>query len=608
MPFQMKLKLSKVKHTKTKDDEEETSSESDSESEAARSFPNRSVKLKHSKVKHTKMKDGVQDGNGSESDSESEITRSLKNHSVLCDRGNISGQRIFGFKTPKKKDAMAQKAAQSVGTPSPKTPKHQLSGTARNISLTPKTPKGLPKSKTGTPKSACGTPKSTHSTPRSKLGTPRTPHTPHGSLIEVARVNNTPYSLRTKVKKFISHMAEKELLEDSDISPDESSYDISSEEGSTESSSDSEVEESPKGTPDLKTSCTPRQSARKRKDLNFIPVTDDYFQTMNAKSVTSNHTLRRLKNPRLAQDQVRELLGQVADLHKENLQALSLEHCANFSKWMICLREGFSVMLYGIGSKRNLLMRFQELYLSHETVLIVNGFFPSLTIKEILDSVVKSVLGLDWSGSTADCLSLIEREFQSDENLSLYLIVHNIDGPTLRTHKVQDVLARLAAVRNIYLLASVDHINAPLIWDQRKLSIFNFRWWDATTLLPYMAETSFETSLLGQQTGSLALSSLRNVFRSLTNNSREIFLLIVRHQLTNKSNASYTGIAFRDLYRSCRENLLVSSDLALRAQLSEFLDHHLVKSRRSIDGTEMLTIPIENTILQQFIDQQAEEP
>ncbi|KAJ8866725.1 hypothetical protein PR048_032586 [Dryococelus australis] len=412
-------------------------------------------------------------------------------------------------------------------------------------------------------------------------------------------------------------MAERELLNDnSDISVDESSYEINSNEETTDSSdSDDPVSrrstlelcktpESCKNTTDQKATRTPRQSARKRKGLNFIPETDDYFLAMSSKSLTSNHTLRRLKNPRLAQDQVRELLGQVTDRHKECSHNLSLDHCGNFSKWMICvLEEGFSVMLYGVGSKRNLLLEFQEMYLSQETVLVVNGFFPSLTIKEILDSIVKDVLDWDWSGTPVECLSLIEKEFQSDEELSLYLIIHNLDGPALRTHKIQDILARLAAVRNIYLLASVDHINAPLIWDQRKLSAFNFRWWDATTLLPYMAETSFETSLLGQQTGSLALSSLRNVFRSLTNNAKEIFLLVVKHQLTNKSNASYTGFAFRDLYRACREDLLVSSDLALRAQLSEFLDHHLVKSRRGIDGTEILTIPIGNNILQQFIEQ-----
>lgn len=61
---------------------------------------------------------------------------------------------------------------------------------------------------------------------------------------------------------------------------------------------------------------------------------------------------------------------------------------------------------------------------------------------------------------------------------------------------------------------------------------------------------------------------------------------------------------FKDLYWSCRESFLVSSDLVLRAQLTEFLDHKLVKSKRSVDGTEQLIIPIDSSLLQQFLDEQ----
>lgn len=65
-----------------------------------------------------------------------------------------------------------------------------------------------------------------------------------------------------------------------------------------------------------------------------------------------------------------------------------------------------------------------------------------------------------------------------------------------------------------------------------------------------------------------------------------------------------SGLPFKDLYSKCREQFLVSSDLALRAQLTEFLDHKLVKMKRSYDGSENLVIPIENTLLQQFLEQQ----
>lgn len=60
---------------------------------------------------------------------------------------------------------------------------------------------------------------------------------------------------------------------------------------------------------------------------------------------------------------------------------------------------------------------------------------------------------------------------------------------------------------------------------------------------------------------------------------------------------------FKDLYRAAREQFLVSSDLALRAQLTEFIDHKLVRTKRTYDGAEHLTIPLDKSLLKQFMEQ-----
>ena len=54
----------------------------------------------------------------------------------------------------------------------------------------------------------------------------------------------------------------------------------------------------------------------------------------------------------------------------------------------------------------------------------------------------------------------------------------------------------------------------------------------------------------------------------------------------------------------CRESFLVNSDVTLRAQLTEFRDHKLLKSKRSAEGVEMLVIPLEAAIIQEFLSQQ----
>ena len=57
--------------------------------------------------------------------------------------------------------------------------------------------------------------------------------------------------------------------------------------------------------------------------------------------------------------------------------------------------------------------------------------------------------------------------------------------------------------------------------------------------------------------------------------------LVARHQLESaEEEDNYQGLAFMELYRKCRAEFLVASDLALRAQLTEFRDHKLVRSKK----------------------------
>ena len=46
-------------------------------------------------------------------------------------------------------------------------------------------------------------------------------------------------------------------------------------------------------------------------------------------------------------------------------------------------RNGFSILLYGLGSKKVLLDQFRSSKLSRYLQVVVNGFFPSLTIKNV---------------------------------------------------------------------------------------------------------------------------------------------------------------------------------------------------------------------------------
>ncbi|XP_026672479.1 origin recognition complex subunit 2 isoform X2 [Ceratina calcarata] len=353
---------------------------------------------------------------------------------------------------------------------------------------------------------------------------------------------------------------------------------------------------------------TPKRINRTNKPAiihkDFHMCTDEYFATQSEKVVTSDRTLEHLRNSRLTKEKLEQLLtnqNYVSVQHKRNIYSLTKSYAMLFPMWYFIMEQGYTVLLYGLGSKRCLINDFHK-SISYHPSLVINGFFPSLTIKDILDGIVSDLLELSCPSNTSECIDLIEKVLKKNPKDRLYLLIHNIDGIMLRTNKAQDLLSSLASIPNLCILASVDHINSPLLWDHTKRSKFNFFWWDTTTYLPYQEETSHEGSLLVQQSGALALSSLHNVFLSLTTNAKSIYILLAKYQLSNY-NANYTGMAFKDLYRAAREGFHVSSDLALRAQLTEFKDHKLVKIKRNIDGVEHLIIPLSNGLLKQFLEE-----
>ncbi|NWH59659.1 ORC2 protein, partial [Geococcyx californianus] len=349
--------------------------------------------------------------------------------------------------------------------------------------------------------------------------------------------------------------------------------------------------------------------ARKNKKDKMNNLVEEYFEAhSSSKVLTSDRMLQKLRKRRLDQQTLHDLLKKAPMAYADEIKDLNQQHESLFSKWMLQLHLGFNIVLYGLGSKRDLLEKFRTNMLQDSVHLVVNGYFPSITVRSILNSITEEIL--DHIGTFCnplDELEFIIKRFKEDASLELYVLIHNLDSQMLRGERSQQILAQLSSLPSIYLIASIDHINAPLMWDQAKLSLFNWLWYETTTFKPYVEETSYENSLLVQQSGSLALSSVTHVLRSLTLNARGIFRLLAQYQLENKDNPSYPGLSFQDFYQRCREAFLVNSDLTLRAQLTEFRDHKLIRTKRGADGVEYLLIPVDNSILTDFLKKEDED-
>ena len=343
---------------------------------------------------------------------------------------------------------------------------------------------------------------------------------------------------------------------------------------------------------------------------------EDYFTAHTEKAgPTSDHTLSRLSRPRLEQATVQSALKNIATHFRDDCLRLLEEHRQLYPYWLLQMHSGFNILLYGLGSKKMVMEDFCKSCLSETCHLVVNGYFPGLTLKQVLSRISSDLL--DHSGSfksLTEHAQFIHSTFEKQQSRErgsgkttpeLFMIVHNIDGPMLRHERAQAALSILASSKSIHFLASVDHINSALLWDHAKVSRFNWAWHDVTTFEIYREETSYENSLLVRQTGSLALSSLTHVLQSLTTNARGIFELLARHQLEGAAERErgYQGLSFAECYRRCRERFLVNSDLTLRAQLTEFVDHKLVRLSKGSDGVEYLSIPVDHSTLTQFMSE-----
>ncbi|XP_075861907.1 origin recognition complex subunit 2 isoform X2 [Microcebus murinus] len=302
---------------------------------------------------------------------------------------------------------------------------------------------------------------------------------------------------------------------------------------------------------------TPSKKMKRDKTSDLV---EEYFEAhSSSKVLTSDRTLQKLKRAKLDQQTLHNLLSKVSPSFSAELKQLNQQYEKLFHKWMLQLHLGFNIVLYGLGSKRDLLERFRTTMLQDSIHVVINGFFPGISVKSVLNSITEEVLNyMGTFRSVLDQLDWIINKFRE-------------------------------------------------VWDHAKQSLYNWLWYETTTYSPYTEETSYENSLLVKQSGSLPLSSLTHVLRSLTPNARGIFRLLIKYQLDNQDNPSYIGLSFQDFYQQCREAFLVNSDLTLRAQLTEFRDHKLIRTKKGTDGVEYLLIPVDSETLTDFLEKEEEE-
>ena len=324
-----------------------------------------------------------------------------------------------------------------------------------------------------------------------------------------------------------------------------------------------------------------------------------------------------------------------------------------FHRFLLELEQGFNLLFYGYGSKRALLNRFAtEVCSKRGHVMVLNGFQPKVSIKDILTAIeaipvvqkFAESTGVATGNSNESQVARIRAYFSSSDVKPLFLLIHNIDSQNLRSPKVKSQLAALASHTRIHLIASIDHVNAPLLWtstecstrkredtDEESLSYhvpgFSWLWHDLTTMASYDFElahadrSSYAGASGSARTGRggaaglaagntvISESAAQHILASVTQKAKKMFKLMAIKQLAvmeedgegqTQDDLERYGISYDTLFTSVRDNFIATNDTAMRTLLGEFRDHNLIVGAGA-GGAEILWIPMRRERLNKVV-------
>eukprot|EP00455_Lapot_gusevi_P009418 TRINITY_DN14212_c0_g1_i2.p1 TRINITY_DN14212_c0_g1~~TRINITY_DN14212_c0_g1_i2.p1 ORF type:complete len:377 (-),score=76.03 TRINITY_DN14212_c0_g1_i2:18-1124(-) len=347
-------------------------------------------------------------------------------------------------------------------------------------------------------------------------------------------------------------------------------------------------------------------------DADASPTINYFVMNHGPAASTSDHAFNEISLP--SQSEQKDIFRKLPRKHAKAKATMLERYTRSFRKWFIQIRAGFNLLFYGLGSKKMLLQRFAEEWLSDAPLVIINGYFNKLTIKQIVTSISQalprgsasttSAFSLSSSSAASSIspdvlseLNTIQAKLAASPDRHIYVLIHNIDAPNLRSSSVQNALSCLAAMPRLHLLASIDHIHAPLLWDFTCLNRFRWLWHHLTTFEPYRFEIISCNKTGTVQDQERQTRSVQNILASLTPNHKAMLVTLAQAQLGDEKE----GLSFEKWLLLCEEAMIVNNDIAFRGMLQELLDHHIVRLARRTDGSQRYEITLEESLIRQQV-------
>ncbi|KAK4670101.1 Origin recognition complex subunit 2 [Podospora pseudopauciseta] len=446
-----------------------------------------------------------------------------------------------------------------------------------------------------------------------------------------SRKNNADRSARRKsaralVDRVISGAISDDEAEEGDIAREiyESSEDEEDEEDEEGEGENLNGETEPTTTPSKfapgrkrKTTTTRTRKRSPTPPRDLPPHEQYFFQNKPGLSKTSNNTLSSLQL--LTHDEYFSLSRDLssANPHRTDITHLASLHVSSFPQWAFELSQSFSLCLYGYGSKRQILHKFATYLSSHppcslgqaNKIVIINGYTPSITIRELLCSLASAV------SSPTTTLPGILSYLTTHPKITLTILLNSVSSPYLRKGPFQSIISTLASHAQVYLCCTTDSPDFALLWDSAVGTNFQFLYHDCTTFCSYSpSELEVVDSvheLLGRKTRRVGgKEGVAFVLRSLPENAKSLFRLLVGEVLCadegdgqGQGQGEEMSVEYRMVYNKAVEEFICSSEMAFRTLLKEFHDHQIITSHKDALGTELLSLPFGKEELEGILEE-----
>ncbi|CAK7223033.1 Origin recognition complex subunit 2 [Sporothrix curviconia] len=303
-----------------------------------------------------------------------------------------------------------------------------------------------------------------------------------------------------------------------------------------------------------------------------LPAHEHYFYQNRAGAgiKTSNNTLAAMRL--LTYDEYFRLRETAATArHEKEVGYLEALHAQSFAQWAFELAQGFSVCLYGYGSKQRVLRAFATAlhksirdHAAHKIVMAntstagvavpagaagnsaavhASASAAASTLRDILLVMAAAATAMSAksskeakapppklpSGAAAGERIVLGMLDRLGSHQTVTLILNGIDSPSLRRPAAQATLACLAAHPRVCLLCAADTPGFALLWDGAARSQQNFVFHDATTFRPLAGLDTVDEvhALLGRRVRRVGgKDGAAFVLRSLPENARTLFQLL----------------------------------------------------------------------------------